>query len=352
MDKNLSKLYKENNGHRGLMNDTYHNNFRRKCELVITFFVNLFLTKKLKAKPTPREQELIDELRKDTLNFSHASNGLKSEDEWMKHAQRTANMIQIDDPRRFLTWNAIKDTMGGSNYFFILHELKYLKSLPDWKTRWKPAIVEDNFGQQPPFFMYPKSSGNLIHHAYVLAMFENMTKKKIDDLSFIFDYGAGYGSVCRLAHRLGFKGKYLMYDISVFSGLQSYFLKNIGMEVISFDDFLAAEKGICCISDFEKLNAYMEKSPNYKTESSLLMGMWSISESPLKTRSNVMRYLSSFSYFLFGYQDMFGEVDNNLYFEQIRKDLPLVSWNYERLKHLPGHNLLCGGVQQNNHDER
>jgi len=341
MDKNLSQLYKENNGNRGLMNDTYHNNFRRNCELVITFFVNLFLTKKLKAKPTLREQELIDELRQNTLNFSHSSHGLKSEDEWMKHAQRTANMIQIDDPRRFLTWNAVKDTMGGSNYLFVLHELKYLKSLPDWKTRWKPAIVEDDFGQQPPFFLYPKSSGNLIHHAYVLAMFENMTKKKIDELSFILDYGAGYGSVCRLAHRLGFKGKYLMYDISVFSHLQAYFLKNIGMDVLSFSDFLAAEKGICCISDIQELATYMQ-GHNNKPESSLLMGMWSISESPLKTRQGVMQHISAFNNFLFGYQDMFGEVDNNVYFGDVRQNLSDVAWHYQRLQHLPGHNLLCG----------
>lgn len=339
-----TKEYTENNKERGLLSDTYHNDFRRHCECIISFFVNLLLTPKLRTKPTDTEQALIDELRKNTSNFEFSSNGLQSEDEWMKHAKRTANMIQIDDPRRFLTWNAIKDTMGGSNYLFVIQELKYLKSLPNWKTKWKPAIIEDKFGQQPPFFLYPKSSGNLIHHAYVLATFENMTQKNIEDLDFIFDYGAGYGSVCRLAHRLGFKGKYLLYDISVFSNLQTYFLKSIGMKVIPFNNFLNVKNGICCISNIDLLTTYIQQTPNYNSQNALLMGMWSISESPLISRCSITNHISSFHNYLFGFQDMFGEVDNRKYFTKLCKDLPDVCWHYQRLKHLPGHNLLCGNI--------
>lgn len=339
-----SKKYKENNSERGLLSDTYHNNFRRLYEKVLSNVVNTLFSNRISSQSSPKEEALINELRKNTKGFNFKSNGFSSEDEWMKHAKRVANMIQIDDPRRFLTWNAIKDTMCVGNYMFIVKELKYLKSLPDWETRWKKVLLEDKIGQPTPFFLYPKSSGNIIHHAYVLAMFENMTKKKIKDLKFIFDFGAGYGSVCRLAYRLGFKGKYLMYDIPVFSQIQTFYLENLGKKVLPFQKFLDSSDGICCLSEPKELLVFFKKN-KIKPKDALLLGMWSISESPLKTRELVTPHLSSFSNYLFGYQDKFGEVDNNQYFEKVKNNLPKdISWKYKRLYQLPGHNFLCGTI--------
>lgn len=335
------KILKKNNRERGLLSDSYHNNTRRFLEKVISFFMDLFSNYNLKD-PNELEQELISELRENIKNFSYTSKGSKAEDEWMKHAKRVANLIEFDDPRKFLMWNPIKDTMGGSNYFFVISELKYLKKRPDWNDRWKHALIEDNIGNQTPFFLYPKGSGNLIHHAYVIANFEEKTKKKIDNIDFIFEFGGGYGSVCRLAHRLGFKGKYLIYDISVFSQLQKFFLKSIGFLVYSFEEFKKAEVGICCISNIDQLKEYFSENKMRLNSNNLFIAMWSISESPMSTRKPIMEFFHLFNTFVFGYQDTFGEVDNKEYFKEFKNIRNNVTWHERSLKHLPRHNLLLG----------
>ena len=47
----------------------------------------------------------------------------------------------------------------------------------------------------------------------------------------IVEFGGGYGSMCRLLHKLGFSGQYFIYDLPEFVALQRYFLKSIGMPV-------------------------------------------------------------------------------------------------------------------------
>lgn len=342
MEKSI--VYKENNKERGLLNDSYQNNTRRFLEKIISFFMDLF-NNNLK-NPDEREQRLIDELRKNTLDFSYDSKGSKAEDEWMKHAERVSKLIQVDDPRRFLTWNPIKDTMGGSNYLFVIPELKYLKTRPDWHDKWRKALLEDKIGNQTPFFLYPKSSGNLIHHAYIVANLEEKTEKKVDNVDFVFDFGGGYGSVCRLIHRLGFKGKYLIYDISVFSQIQIFFLKSIGLPVLSFEEFKKADSGICCISSLDQLKEYFSENKMISDSNSLFIAMWSISESPISTRKPIMDFLNLFNIFIIGYQDMFGEVDNREYFREIKNNRNNVTWHERPLKHLPRHNLLLGSLSE------
>jgi hypothetical protein len=338
--KNIKK-YNYNNKDRGLLSDSYHNNLKRTIEEIISFIMDIFFSKKLNL-PNEQEKNLINDLRKNTVDFSYDFQQSEAESEWMKHAKRVSELIQIDDPRRFLKWNPVKDTMGGSNYFFVTHELKYLKSNLNWRDRWKENLSEDKIGCQSPFFLYPKSSGNLIHHAYILANFENHSNKKIDDMDFVFDFGGGYGSICRLIHRLGFKGKYLVYDIPVFSQLQTFFLKSIGLPVYSINEFKKIESGICCISNYEDLERYFTEIKNLKPSKNLFVATWSISETSIRTRDSIIKFFDLFDTFIIGYQDRFGEVDNRKYFKKLITQINKLTWIEKELKHLPHHNLLLG----------
>lgn len=339
---NKSEVYKENNKERGLLSDSYQNNARRFLEKIISFFMELF-TYTLND-PDEKEKALINELRENTRNFSHNSNGSDAEDEWMKHAKRVSKLIEVDDPRRFLTWNPVKDTMGGSNYLFVIPELRYLKRMQDWNERWKNAIIEDKVGKQTPFFLYPKSSGNLIHHGYVVANFEKNTGKRVDEMDFIFDFGGGYGSVCRLIHNLGFKGKYLIYDIPVFSQLQIFFLKSIGLPVCTFEEFNKVDRGICCISDIEQLKKYFLENGSIANINALFIAMWSVSETPIRTRKEIMEFEYLFNNFIIGFQNQFGEVDNKKYFEKLKNRKKNIRWCEQSLQQLPCHNLLVGSL--------
>ena len=64
-----------------------------------------------------------------------------------------------------------------------------------------------------------------------LALFEETTGSKIDTLELIFEFGGGYGSMCRLAHNLGFNQAYIIFDLQPFSALQNYYLSSLDLPV-------------------------------------------------------------------------------------------------------------------------
>src|SRR4029077_4227477 len=138
-----------------------------------------------------------------------------------------------------------------------------------WRRRWRPALREDSTGLPQRCRYDIRSSGNLIHHAYTLFKFEQSVGKTIDQFSSIFEFGGGYGGFCRLAHRLGFRGTYLIFDLPEFSALQKFFLESLRIPVNDGQK----RPGVHCISDFADLESRLGVSTDW-----LLVGLWSLSE--------------------------------------------------------------------------
>lgn len=134
-------------------------------------------------------------------------------------------LVLKDDPRRFLSWRVITATMFVNYAPYIRQELIDLMNR-SWHTRWKVVIRENNVGMPENHFLYLGSSGNQIHHAYHLAQFERHTGLQIENMDMIIEFGGGYGNMARMAYRVGFKGKYLIYDLPEFYALQKFFLKS------------------------------------------------------------------------------------------------------------------------------
>lgn len=149
------------------------------------------------------------------------------------------------------------------------------------------------------------------------------TGKKFNELNFTLEFGGGYGNLCRLIHKLGFQGKYIIFDLPVFSALQKYYLKLSGLPV--FEEIIAT--GIFCINDIKKLIKILRKYTPTDKDKNLFIATWSLSESPLHVRRKISEFFPMYGYYLIGYQDKFGEIDN---------------WFDYALKYLPGHNLLIG----------
>lgn len=89
------------------------------------------------------------------------------------------------------------------------------------------SLSENDF--RALFFIEPLTN-NLIHQAYHLQQYEQTTGKRIEDLKSIVEFGGGYGAMCLLIHELGFKGKYVIYDLPEFSLLQEYYLSQYGIK--------------------------------------------------------------------------------------------------------------------------
>lgn len=299
------------------------------------------------APPTDREKELIEEIRTSFrgLPISETVNCSASEKEWSDYANRLKELVLNNDPREFLRWHVISGTMFVKYASYITPELKYLKSRPDWQERWHEAIRESSVGHPIPYWRYSSGSGNLIHHAYHLAKFEEKTKIRVNNVNYIFEFGGGYGSMCRLIYKLGFQGKYVIFDLPPFSALQQFFLKSIGAKVHSFDSFKAGENGVICISDLQQLREIL---PDHtEAGDSMFIATWSISEAPVGIRNSILPFVSSFNEFLIAYQHQFCEVNNVVFFENWKAHQKDIKWYEWEIEHIPESKYLLGKRKAN-----
>ena len=127
--------------------------------------------------PTLREQKLIDDLKKtfEKLSIEDATGYSQPERIWKQNINSLRDLVLTDNPREFLRWDVILETMFVGNEDYVVKELDHLRGKPDWVERWEKAIEEVETGFPIPFNRYPRSSGNLIHQAYHLYQLEDKT---------------------------------------------------------------------------------------------------------------------------------------------------------------------------------
>src|SRR5207244_11597755 len=85
----------------------------------------------------------------------------------------------------------------------------------------------------------------------------------VDDLACVLEFGGGYGSMCRLFHNLGFRGRYLIFDLPAFSALQRFFLRSIGMCVGSPEEFRDGACGVALSSNVGDLQTLVADASDH-----------------------------------------------------------------------------------------
>lgn len=274
---------------------------------------------------------LAEEMKKTVAVIVGASRNKAAVDgNWISNDDRLCQRILTSDPVDFLKWDVIARTMVVGNADFVPEELAFLQALPDWKTRWEKALEESSVGSPDLFPGFPSSSGNLIHLAYHLANYEKKTGIRIPDSPFVLEFGGGYGGMCRLVHKLGFKGKYVIFDLPPLSALQRFFLK---MNGIPAEHEVRSSGAVLCSSDFEQLKDVLAAQPDLGSAS--FIATWSLSESPVALRRDLLPLVAQFRSFLIAYQGLFGEVDNDAFFKDWSAAMPGVDWSQWKIPHLP-----------------
>ena len=249
-------------------------------------------------------------------------------DSWQQNIDELKNHIQNDDVGRFLRWNVVQRTMVVLNPPYVAAELGALRASDLWESRWMPAIQEDACGAPVPYLSYPKSSGNLIHNAFHVQQFEKHTGTSVDELQTVIEFGGGYGSMCRLFHRLGFRGTYIIYDLPAFSALQRYFLRSTG--VLDTHDQACS---VHCLSDLTRLNDVMAERSGRKN--SLFLATWSLSEAPLDVRASFEPHIRECDHHLIAYQRVFSGIDNVAYFDALPTAMGTLDWQTTPISHFP-----------------
>jgi len=163
----------------------------------------------------------------------------------------------------------------------------------------------------------------------------------VSDYDLVIEIGGGYGSMCRLVWNLGFRGKYAIYDLPVFSVLQRLYLSETGRSVEIGSPL--EWKEVFTTHEFGALHEAIDRSLFRK---SIVIATWSLSESPDATRERVERMISDTrSDVLIAYQERFAEMDNIAYFDRFRCELPSHSWQSHPIPGHAGNYYLFGCVR-------
>lgn len=213
--------------------------------------------------------------------------------DWAEYNNKIAKHIEEDDINNFTNWPIVSNTMVyGDNRGAFEH----LRGLPDWDV-WKEFIREVPEGNPIPNRWCSSSSGNMIHQANHLSRFLSRTSCKLKGLKAIYEFGGGYGCLCRLIHNLGFSGKYAIMDLPAVQFLQKWYLgRTIKQGQITY------------LLDSDEFTKQME-------DGGLFIANWSLSEVAYLLRDKILQTAcKKMDYIFLSFQGSHGELNNLDYF--------------------------------------
>lgn len=234
---------------------------------------------------------------------------------WDRHRYELRRHVAKDDIDNFLRWSTIQATMFVGEWELTDQELLELMSSLD-REAWIKAIEEPGIGNPPLIDGW--TSGNLIHQAYHLKQWQDVTGRKVSDLRSVAEFGGGYGAMALVFSKLGFTGSYLIQDLPEFALLQEYYTRRCGVNAL-------------CISRLFQL----------QVPEDVLIACYSLSEVSRELRSEVLKKIPANSY-LFAFQDVWDGLDMREEFSAIVAEMGDVSWTWIANKNLPGHYYLIG----------
>jgi hypothetical protein len=227
---------------------------------------------------------------------------------------RLRSLVLTADPRAFLRWDVIIARMAPRDSPITPLSLAALQARADWEARWRGALCECDVGRPYRYASYRDSSEPLIQTAHVLAQMESLAGRPITSWDTIYEFGGGFGSLCRLAHNLGFRGRYVILDLAPFTLLQRYYLRSVGIFREGDDD------RIVLTSDVSVLERLIHGKA--ESERALFVAWWSLSETPLALRQRIRPLAERIGAYWIAYQERYGEVDNVDYFGHAWLDGP------------------------------
>ena len=207
----------------------------------------------------------------------------------------------------FLRENFIQKMFFVHNRLFILKELLELKKDKNW-ILYKKLIEEDNVGNPIRYFLYPKSSGNIINHVYHLSVLTKTFNINLKKLNNVFELGGGYGCMARIFSKINKRTTYKCFDTNIVNLLQYYYLKQNNLDV----GFTKKNK-IRLISNIKKINT--------RYSNSLFLGNWSLSETPINFRKKFIKSIKNSKLILISFQEIFENINNLKYFKNLKKNL-------------------------------
>jgi hypothetical protein len=124
---------------------------------------------------------------------------------------------------------------------------------------------------------------------------------KLAEHDFIFEFGGGYGCLCEMLYRDGFRGEYYLYDVPVMNTIQRYYLSRNGINKVH------------CVSSLNDI-------PMPKGKSAFVATM-SFSEIPGEHRYETQKMIADYDSIVIAYASNFYGIDNEKYFGNLQEQI-------------------------------
>jgi hypothetical protein len=289
-------------------------------------------------QPTPAEARLIEHLRQKIEALPQIDPNevaTPAERLWAEFRGALRSALLTEDPRTFLEFRVIRETMFVDAPAYVGTEYEFLRSLPNWRERWQSALRESDRILVPPCPYHPGGSGSSIHYVFQAALIEKHIGVPISTLGSILEFGGGFGGMCRILRTLDFRGSYRIFDVPEFSALQEFYLQMNGIEAHSGES--QHSPGVVCFSDLAQFEELNRNSP-----SDLFLAAWSLSETPLELRRTVLAHLTARHIYI-AFQREFETIDNFEFFSEWSSKKTTHEWRMLPATHLPGENFYLMG---------
>lgn len=271
--------------------------------------------------PTRDEARRIQELRDELAGLEPLPHVPipELENVWLDFRRQFRRLFAKRDPRAFLKWELTRRCLYNAGP--LPHELRAVTALPDWTSRWRPAVKESAIGRPDPCPAWSETSWNLIHHAFALSHFERTARRQVEHFRRIIEFGGGYGSMARLVWQLGFRGHYVIYDLPEMSAVQRYYLTSIGLPTSRAK---TAHDGpmVSWASSHDEFARITDGKV-----ADLFLATWSLSETPIAFRESFLPLVRT-NHCFFGYEDRYRGVDNAHFFAQWRERQRVFQWSH------------------------
>jgi hypothetical protein len=271
----------------------------------------------------PAQHELAAALRDEITRLQQRPRGDESP-WWAGIRERLVAQVAAHDPRAFLLWRPIRETMLVPHVPYVEDELRALRASDAWASTWSVVLEEDPAGCPPAYPGLKASSANLIHHAFHVQRLREATGRSLEDFAQVVEFGGGYGSFARLAFRLGFRGAYHVHDFPEFAALQRYYLRSV--TVARGEDL---PPGFTTSAD-------QADTPPPRADDGLFVALWSLSETPPTAREPWIDPIGGASAALLAFQHEFEGTDNRAWFQELCERTPQLRWTISEIGHLPG----------------
>lgn len=198
---------------------------------------------------------------------------------------------------RFKVWASVMSVPLVSRGMFLEHFTNVLPWIEHPNVRY--ALQDPDIGiTEQDRHIYKvfdnfNTTTNRIYHMAHLAI-NGWTPERLEKLDTIIEIGGGIGDMADIVCKLGFRGKYVIYDFPEVGAIQKWYHDQIG------------HTNIVHTSDLNDL-----------FDADLMIGTWSFTEMPLDLRDEVVAKMGGTKNWLIAYSNLIFGIDNDKY---IRED--------------------------------